>query len=202
VKTALGHADRKLLREASQIIGVDEVGRGSLAGPVVVSAVAWTRIPRNPEIQDSKGMTALARQRTSGWVRQHCHGWVIVEVWPEAIDRVGIAVATRLAMESAVEELAKPGGVAIVDAVEFRAPDGLRVLSEVRADGRYFSVASASIVAKVHRDGLMTRLATSYPQWMWCKNKGYGTREHRLALSVSGSSFLHRRSFSWRPVLP
>ena len=201
MRPALGRADRVLLRAARPIIGVDEVGRGSLAGPLVVSAVVWDRIPRNREVQDSKRMTAAARERTAAWIRAQCAGWVVVEIWQQTIDRLGIARVTRLAMENAVESVASPGCVVVVDALDL-ASGGFTTISETKADSRYFSVASASIVAKVHRDRLMTKLATRYPQWMWAKNKGYGTVAHRRALSETGPSFLHRRSFSWRPVLP
>jgi len=201
VREALGRVDRSILRNAPLIVGVDEVGRGSLAGPVAVAAVAWATIPRRREVQDSKRMTPLARERTSAWIRNRCARWIIVEVWPETIDRLGISYATRLAMESAVESLASPGCVVIADAMKLRSPD-VEVRSEIRADSRYFCVASASIIAKVHRDRLMVHLAARYPQWSWCKNMGYGTVEHRRALSQTGPSFLHRNSFSWRPVLP
>jgi len=201
VRAALGAADRILLREAPIIIGVDEVGRGSLAGPVVVCAVAWSRIPENREVQDSKRMTARARDRAAAWVRERCHGWTVVEVWPRVIERLGIVEATRLAMKSALGELAESGAVAVVDALDLGITT-MRVLSEIQADGRYFCVASASIIAKVHRDAVMTELALRYPDWVWEKNKGYGTLDHRRALSSTGPTFLHRRNFSWRPVLP
>ncbi len=201
MRAALGAADRVLLREAPIIIGVDEVGRGSLAGPVVVSAVAWSSIPENCEVQDSKRMTPKARDRAAAWVREQCHDWTIVEIWPRVIERKGIAEATRLAMKSALGEVVESGAVAVVDALDLGSAP-VRVLSEIRADSRYFCVASASIVAKVHRDAIMSRLALRYPGWVWEKNKGYGTLAHRRALSSGGPTFLHRRTFSWRPVLP
>ena len=201
MRSVLGDADRRILRRASRIIGVDEVGRGSLAGPVVVGAVAWESIPENAGVQDSKRLSPGARESASAWIRARCAEWTLVEVWPGTIDRVGIASAVRLAMETAVETVAGTGSVAVADAMEIH-PHGLDVISEVRADARYFSVASASIVAKVHRDRLMVELDGFYPHWLWRKNKGYGTVEHRQALSETGASFLHRHSFSWRPVLP
>lgn len=201
MSTALGDADRRILRRASRIVGVDEVGRGCLAGPVAAGAVAWETVPENPGIQDSKRLSPTSRERASAWIRARCTAWAVVEVWPETIDRLGIAVAVRLAMESAAEAVASPGSVVVADAMEIH-PSGLEVIREIRADSRYFSVASASIVAKVHRDRLMVRLHGAYPYWLWDANKGYGTAAHRRALTGRGASFLHRRSFTWRPVLP
>jgi len=201
VSGLLGGLDRQLLENAEQIIGVDEVGRGSLAGPVVVAGVGWRVIPDESGIRDSKRLTGRQREKAAVWVKETCSRWLVVEIWPDLIDRLNILGATRLAMRAITTSLVEEGSVVVVDAVDLGDPR-LPARSEIRADGRYFSVASASIVAKVYRDRLMERCARSYGLWAWERNKGYGTKEHRAALDVHGRSFMHRRSFNWRPVLP
>lgn len=201
MRSALGSRDRALLGRASAVIGIDEVGRGPLAGPVVIGGVAWSTIPEKPEVADSKVMTPSGRERADRWIRRTCDDWVVIEVWPGLIDELNILEATRLAMRTAAAVLARSGAAVIVDGV---ALPGVAetVIAENRADARFFCVAAASIVAKVHRDRLMTALAAAHPAWSWERNKGYGTKEHRQALDLIGRSFLHRASFSWRPVTP
>ena len=200
-RRSLGSRDRALLENARQIIGIDEVGRGCLAGPVVVCGVAFRRIPRNPSIKDSKRLSPRRRLELAQWIRASCDAWLVTEVWVEVIDRVNILEATRLAMRSTAMTLSSAESVVVVDHV-----DPGRVACPVHAlpaaDDSYFSVAAASIVAKVHRDRIMAELDRRYPLWSWKNNKGYGTREHRQALQRVGPSFLHRKSFGWSPVLP
>jgi len=201
IKDPIGARDRALLEDAQRVLGIDEVGRGSLAGPVVVCGVCFETIPSHSLVQDSKTLTPRQRRQAASWVREHCAEWLVVEVWPELIDRVNILEATRLAMRSVVEISADQATIAVVDQVDL----GLaryRIHAEPRADATFFSVAAASIVAKVHRDELMVELGRRQPIWEWEKNKGYGTRTHRLALQRHGPGHLHRRSFKWSPVLP
>lgn len=198
---SLGSKDRALLKNARQIIGIDEVGRGCLAGPVVVCGVAFRRIPRQPLVRDSKRLSPRQRVEAAEWIRKFCDGWLLTEVWVEVIDRVNILEATRLAMCAIGRALSSTGSVLVVDQLdpgEVACP----VHALPGADDIFFSVAAASIVAKVHRDQIMNDLGCRYPAWSWKNNKGYGTREHRLALQLSGPSFLHRKSFAWTPVLP
>ncbi len=200
-RKALGSRDRAILRGADAIVGVDEVGRGSLAGPVVVCAARFDRIPKTARVQDSKRLTAKHRAQTALWIREICTSWVIVEVWQELIDRVNILEATRLAMRSGVRALAEPGIAVVVDHVEL-GDLGLPIHSFKRADDSFFSVAAASILAKVHRDGIMTELGVLDDRWDWSRNKGYGTIAHRRAIGRYGRSYLHRKSFRVSPVLP
>jgi ribonuclease HII len=199
-RPCLGSNDRRLLRSAASVIGVDEVGRGSLAGPVVVCGVRFAAIARQPLVQDSKTLSARQREAAAEWIVRTCSDWVVLEVWVELIDRLNILEAVRLAMRTCVRVLAGPGSVAVVDAVEL-GEEHTRILSQVRADARFFSVAAASIVAKVHRDRLMVELDARDPGWGWRQNKGYGTAEHRRALSESGRSYLHRKTFRWSAVV-
>jgi ribonuclease HII len=197
----LGSKDREILLDANRVIGVDEVGRGALAGPVVVCAVAFDEIPDDEEVQDSKLLTPRRRDSVAARLRSCGARWVVCEVWPELIDRINILEATRLAMAAAARTLVTQGSVVITDHVD-PGNLGCRILSPKRADRDYFSVAAASIVAKVHRDRIMVDLGRQDPRWMWERNKGYGTVDHRRALENIGPGILHRRSFRWSPVLP
>ena len=190
-----------MLEYADAVVGVDEVGRGCLAGPVVVCGVCFDHIPKNPHIRDSKRLSARQRERAAVWVLDSCRAWLITEVWVELIDRLNILEATRLAMRSTALTLARPGDAVVVDHLEI-GDIGAIVHSLKRADSSHFCVASASILAKVHRDRLMVELADRHRHWGWSRNKGYGTAEHRLALQRYGRSYLHRKTFRWSPVLP
>ena len=197
----LGEADREILRRVRRIIGIDEVGRGSIAGPVVVCAARFDHIRKSDLIRDSKRLTARQRQNAAVWIREHSSGWVISEIWPEVIDRVNILEATRLAMRAAVRVLAEPDIEIVVDHVDL-GEMGVPIHSVKRADDRFLSVAAASILAKVHRDRIMRELGSIDDRWEWSKNMGYGTENHRLGVGRHGRSYLHRRSFRLSPVLP
>ena len=198
---ALGVKDRELLEEADLIIGIDEVGRGALAGPVVVGAAAFTAIPEDAGIRDSKRLSPRLRAEAARRLGTSCTGWVVCEAWVELIDRMNILEATRLAMGAAARALVRPGAVVVVDFVD-PGDVGCPVLALKRADAEFFSVAAASILAKVHRDRIMTEMGRNDSRWEWAKNKGYGTADHRRALQRHGSNSFHRRSFRWSPVLP
>ncbi len=200
----LGSADREHLGDRKIVIGIDEVGRGALAGPVVVGAAAFDHIPKNPDIQDSKIVPPRRRELAAAWVRANSVRWSVVEVWVELIDRVNILGATRLAMSAAARTLvrASPSDhLVIVDGVDLK-DSAFSNIAEPGADARYFCVAAASILAKVHRDRLMADLASVYQHWEWQSNKGYGTVAHRRACGRHGVTFLHRRSFHFKPVAP
>jgi len=191
---ALGAEDRRLLRDHRAIVGVDEVGRGSLAGPVVVCAVRWEEIPDNPLVRDSKRLTATRRAAVATWIRSRTATWTAVEIWPEVIDRINILEATRCAMRCSVRALRSPGDAVVVDAVDLG--DGFEwAMHPIKADSQFFAVATASILAKTWRDDLMVEMAPRFGQWQWDQNKGYGTPAHRTAVLRSGRSYLHRESF-------
>jgi ribonuclease HII len=130
-----------------------------------------------------------------------CPSWIIAEVWQETVDRLNILEATRAAMIAGVRSLVAPDDEVVVDHVDL-GDLGLPVHSVKRADASYFSVAAASILAKVHRDRIMAGLGAVDDRWGWSRNMGYGTFEHRRAIGRYGCSYLHRRTFRVSPVLP
>jgi ribonuclease HII len=200
-KLRLGANDRRLLEGADLIIGVDEVGRGSLAGPVVVCAASFATIPDDQEVRDSKQMTPRQRERVAARLRRSGVRCVMCEIWVEVVDRLNILEATRLAMRSAALSLMTSRSVVVTDFVD-PGDVGCPVESPKKADQMFFCVAAASVMAKVHRDRIMVDLGLQDPRWEWGRNKGYGTLAHRRALTQHGPSALHRKSFGWSPVLP
>ncbi len=198
---ALGARDRRLLKEADAVIGVDEVGRGALAGPLVVCAARFKSIPVDRGVRDSKLLSA--HQREAALVRLDRWGvrWAVCEIGPEVIDRINILEATRLAMRSAALSIARPSSIVVTDHVD-PGDLGCRAMSPAKADRDYFCVAAASIIAKVHRDRIMVELGRRDTRWGWESNKGYGSAQHRAALDRWGRTSLHRHSFSWTPVRP
>lgn len=194
----LSFEDAARARGARVIAGVDEVGRGPLAGPVVAAAVILTG-PLPQGINDSKQTTARQRDRLAEWVMEHCiWGQGIADV--EEIDRLNIYHASHLAMCRAVERLAQhPRGMlpdhVLVDGNA--VPKALQISAEgiIKGDARSLSIAAASIVAKVLRDRIMVDLAQQHPGYGWEKNAGYPTAQHRESIHRLGITLHHRRSF-------
>lgn len=181
------------------IAGVDEVGRGSLAGPVVAAAVVLDGRCLVPGVDDSKCLTPPERERAAAAIRSHAVAFAVAAVPPDVIDRVNILEATRLAMGEALSRLRPAPDCAVVDAVRlsgFRFP----CIPLVRGDCFSYAVACASILAKVERDRTMVELDRTYPQYGFAAHKGYGVAEHLEALSAYGPSPIHR--LTYKPVLP
>ncbi|MEE3626637.1 ribonuclease HII [Nitrospirillum sp. BR 11752] len=188
----------------SLVCGVDEAGRGPLAGPVVAAAVILPVASEAPAwcagINDSKKLTAAAREALFDAIRANARVGVGISS-VEEIDTVNILQATFLAMRRAVEQLATDGGPAPVHALVDgnQRPAGLpcpRITTLVSGDALSLSIAAASIIAKVTRDRLMTDLALSHPGYGWERNAGYGTAEHRDAIKILGVTPVHRRTFA------
>ncbi|MFT3799307.1 ribonuclease HII [Microbacterium sp.] len=201
--------ERRLLREHALVIACDEVGRGALAGPVAVGAaavdarIARRRIPEG--LRDSKLVAEHHRlavaERAAGWVGASAVGWADAA----EVDAVGIVRALGLAALRAIDELRALGVVpeeAVVildgnhDYITPAGGEGLRVQPIVKADRDCASAAAASVVAKVARDGLMTRLHEEHPVYLWNRNKGYASVEHRAAIRAHGLSPYHRASWA------
>lgn len=181
------------------IAGVDEVGRGSLAGPVVAAAVVLDGRCLVPGVDDSKCLTAPERERAAAAIRSHAVAFAVAAISPEIIDRINILEATRLAMGEALTRLRPAPDCAVVDAVRLTG-FGFPCIPLVRGDCFSYAVACASIVAKVERDRMMVELDREYPQYGFAAHKGYGVAEHLEALSAYGPSPIHR--LTYKPVLP
>lgn len=190
------HEDALAAEAGGPVAGVDEVGRGPWAGPVVACAVVLDRA-RVPEgLADSKTLSAARREALSTAIRSTAEVGIGACSVAE-IDEAGVGRATLVAMRRAVEALpTRPAGV-LVDGTQLPAlPEGVAAMALPRADATSASVAAASIVAKVHRDALMTALAAAFPAYGWERNKGYGTKAHAEALEAHGVTAHHRRSFA------
>lgn len=176
------------------IAGVDEVGRGCLAGPVVAAAVVLEQGANLSGLRDSKMLTPRARERWAHRLQQEVRAWSVGEADAGEVDRFNVLEATRLAMERAVQALSECPDLLLIDAIELPSLD-LPQGSLVRGDERVMSIAAASVIAKAYRDRFMSGMDSNFPRYGFLRNKGYGTLEHRRAVRRWGVCELHRRSF-------
>jgi ribonuclease HII len=185
----------KGLREA----GCDEAGRGCLAGPVVAAAVILPPRLRLPGLGDSKLVTPRQRETLRTIIEREALAWAVAYVWPEEIDRINILQASFMAMHRAVDRLVLRPEHLLIDGNRFVPYFGIPHSCEVKGDGRFRSIAAASILAKTHRDELMHELHARHPEYNWCVNKGYPTVDHRAAIRRLGTTPQHRLSFRLLP---
>jgi len=181
-------------RGYQKIAGVDEVGRGPLAGPVVAAAVILPRDGIGPQLFDSKQISSKKREELYSSILNEALGVGVGIVGQEEIDRINIFQATLRAMVSAIENLPFPPDFLLIDGtqgVKFSVPQK----SIVKGDRLSNSIAAASIVAKVTRDRMMEECHLKYPQYNFARHKGYGTKEHQRAIEKFGICELHRKSF-------
>lgn len=180
-------------------VGCDEAGRGCLAGPVFAAAVI---IPNGVVIEglnDSKQLSEKARLKLRAEIENKCH-WVVASMSPAEIDKHNILNASILSMHKALEQLTEPFNHILVDGNRFKPFREIRHTTVVKGDGKYRSIAAASILAKTHRDDYMEALAVKFPEYQWQKNKGYPTEVHRNAIRLYGSNEHHRKSFTLLPT--
>lgn len=186
----------------SLIAGVDEVGRGPLAGPVVAAACIFDRDVDIVGIDDSKKLSEKKREQLFDEIKDKALAYGIGEASCEVIDEINILEATKLAMRKAIEEadlmLASKGRdkiqIVIFDAIKINDLDKEQ-MSVIKGDQTYFSVAAASILAKVTRDNLMKEYDKAYPEYGFASNKGYGTKAHYEGIKKAGITEIHRKSF-------
>lgn len=176
------------------ICGIDEAGRGPLAGPVAAAAVILPEDLVLPWLNDSKKVTPKRREALFGEIKEKALAWSVVMVPPERIDEINILQATYEAMRTALERLPVRPGVLVNDAVTIPGVDILQV-PVIRGDAKCISVAAASILAKVTRDAYMMEMDALYPAYGFAGHKGYGTRAHCDAILENGPCPIHRRSF-------
>jgi ribonuclease HII len=176
------------------VAGVDEVGRGCLAGPVVAGAVILDSERYIPRVCDAKTVAALERERLYGQITRRAVAWSVMSADPEEIDRINIHQASLRAMQRAVLSLSPLPDMVLVDA--FRIPEiPMAQRSVVHGDARCTAIAAASILAKVTRDRMMLELHGRDPRYGFDRHKGYATRDHLDAVARYGYSEVHRRSF-------
>lgn len=176
--------------------GCDEAGRGCLAGSVYAAAVIFPEGYTNDELNDSKQLTDKRRKLLREIIERDAVAWAVGIVTPEEIDKINILNASILAMHRALDQLKVRPEAVIIDGNRFKPYNGLPHTTIVKGDGKYLSIAAASILAKTYRDDYMDSLAAEYPQYDWLSNKGYPTKKHREAIKVHGITPYHRRSYN------
>ena len=176
--------------------GCDEAGRGCLAGSVYAAAVILPFDYQNELLNDSKKLTAKKRYALRETIERDAVAWAVGIVTPEEIDKINILNASFLAMYRALDQLQVRPEAVIVDGNRFKPYQDLPSTTIVKGDGKYLSIAAASILAKTYRDDYMLSLAEEYPQYDWQSNMGYPTKKHRQAILEHGITPYHRKSYN------
>lgn len=188
---ALRHTD--FVHEA----GIDEAGRGCLAGPVVAAAVILPDGFTHEMLNDSKKLNEKRRLALREEILEKALAWNVGMISAPRIDEVNILNATYEAMHEAISGLSKQPSFLLVDGNRFRPYQGIDHACMIKGDGRFLNIAAASILAKTYRDEVMQMLHDKFPHYDWNKNKGYPTKAHKAAILQHGPSPFHRRSFNW-----
>lgn len=175
--------------------GCDEAGRGCLAGPVFAAAVILPKDFHHEVLTDSKQLTETERYELRTYIEEKALAFAVAQVDHLEIDRINILNASFLAMHLALEQLTLIPELILVDGNRFKAFRKVPHECIIQGDGKYFSIAAASILAKTYRDDFMHKLAGEFPEYHWYTNKGYATVKHREAVIAHGMSPYHRRSF-------
>jgi ribonuclease HII len=189
----------KLLQVYSGInmeCGCDEAGRGCLAGPVVAAAVILPEGFDCPELNDSKQLSEQVRDALRPVIESQALAWAVGIVDQIEIDKINILNASILAMHRAIDQLALKPEFIIVDGNRFKPYNDIPYQTIVKGDGKYLSIAAASVLAKTHRDEIMTKLHGEYPEYHWDQNKAYPTVKHRNAIREYGVTPYHRLTFN------
>lgn len=190
--------EKQLFKQEYQLIaGLDEVGRGAWAGPLVAAAVIMPKSPRLYNIRDSKELHPHKRSEFARRIQLHAIAYSFGVVTNQEIDLYGMTHANQLAFTRALEQLSRTPDYLLIDA--FTLPHTtIKQQAIVRGDQEVYSIACASIIAKVYRDKLMEQIHYQLPQYGFAQNKGYGTKQHQAAIAQYGVTNLHRQSF--RPI--
>lgn len=176
--------------------GCDEAGRGCLAGAVYAAAVILPPDFKNEMLNDSKQLTEKQRYALRSVIEESALAWAVGIVSPEEIDQINILNASFLAMHRAIDQLKIRPQHLLIDGNRFNPYPGIPHTTIVKGDGKYLSIAAASILAKTYRDDYMNQLHREYPVYDWDHNKGYPTKKHRAAIAEHGISPYHRKSYN------
>jgi len=180
--------------------GCDEAGRGCLAGPVFAAAVILPEGFTHPDLNDSKQMTLNKRDLLRQVIEQSALAWSVASADAREIDEINILNASILAMHRAISELKIKPDFLLIDGNRFKPYPGIPHQCEIKGDGRFMSIAAASVLAKTHRDEYMLAMHQEFPAYHWDHNMGYPTQLHRDAIREHGISKYHRRSFHFKVV--
>lgn len=175
--------------------GCDEAGRGCLAGPVVAAAVILPLDFQNELLNDSKQLSEKQRNELRIVVENEALAWAVASVDNQEIDKINILQASILAMHRAIKKLSIRPKFILVDGNKFKTYEDIPYQTIVKGDGKYLSIAAASVLAKTHRDEMMRHLHQEYPDYGWDQNKAYPTKQHRAAITEFGVTKYHRKSF-------
>ncbi len=176
--------------------GCDEAGRGCLAGAVYAAAVILPPTFQDERLNDSKQLSEKQRYALRPVIEQNAIAWAIGVVMPEEIDEINILKASFLAMHRALDALKTRPEALLIDGNRFVPYHNIPYSCEIKGDGRFLSIAAASILAKTYRDDYITKLHEEFPQYHWNENKGYPTRAHRAAIAQYGPTPYHRKTFN------
>ncbi|WP_445733210.1 ribonuclease HII [Mariniflexile sp.] len=179
--------------------GTDEAGRGCLAGPVTAAAVMLSADFKNVVLNDSKQLTEHKRDFLKPIIESEAVAFGVAHVFQEEIDQINILNASILAMHQSIKKLKTKPEFIIVDGNRFKPFENIPFETIVKGDGKYLSIAAASVLAKTHRDLYMETIHEEYPMYNWKQNKGYPTKEHREAIRNYGITKYHRKSFRLLP---
>lgn len=183
-----------------KLAGIDEAGMGALAGPVVAAAVVFKSSfavdEMSPAVRDSKTLSVGQREKAAAWIKEHALAWGVGEASVEDITMLNIRGASHLAMRRAIEALSPLPDLLLVDGTPAQIHPTIPTTTIIDGDALVFSIAAASILAKVHRDAIMLRLSVEYPQYEWGSNKGYGSRLHMAMLDSNGPTPHHRPTYA------
>ncbi len=175
--------------------GCDEAGRGCLAGPVFAAAVILPPDFSNDKLNDSKQLTEKQRYQLRDVIMREAVAYAVAKLDAPQIDEINILNASIKSMHLALDQLAVRPEFIIVDGNRFKPYNGIKYQTIVKGDGKYLSIAAASVLAKTYRDDFMVQIDREFPQYNWAKNKGYPTADHRAAIAKYGATPYHRRSF-------
>jgi len=176
--------------------GCDEAGRGCFAGPVFAAAVILPKDFYHPVLNDSKLLSPAERHELKFFIKANAIAYAVAMVDNDEIDQINILRASFKAMHFALDKLRKRPSLLLIDGNRFTPYKKLKHECIVQGDGKYASIAAASILAKTHRDAYMKQLHKEFPHYNWKQNKGYGTEEHRNAIEIHGICKYHRKSFN------
>ena len=186
---------KQYYKHKSKEVGCDEAGRGCLAGPVFAAAVILPAKFNHPLLNDSKKLSEKARNELRAVIENEAVCWTVAEVDNNEIDKINILNASILAMHKAIDQLKQKPKYLIIDGNRFKPYKDIPHTCIVKGDGKYTSIAAASVLAKTHRDEYMQKLNNEFPEYAWHKNKGYPTKQHREGIKKYGITKYHRLSF-------